>query len=55
MKTTSCISHDQKDKEYILKLLNKAKEQKILHKRISFSALAMDCMIEYLERILDIK
>jgi hypothetical protein len=51
MKTVSCISHDKKDKEYIIKLLNKAKTNKILSKNISFSELAISCVTEYLENL----
>lgn len=51
MKTVSCISHDKKDKEYIIKLLNKAKADKILSKNISFSELAISCVTEYLENL----
>lgn len=51
MKTISCISHDQKDKDRIVKLIKKAKDNKVLHKNISFSALAVDCVTEYLEEI----
>jgi len=52
MKTISCISHDQKDKDRIVKLIKKAKDNKVLHKNISFSALAVDCVTEYLEGLL---
>lgn len=51
MKTISCISHDKKDKDRIIKLIQKAKDNKVLHKNISFSALAVDCVTEYLETI----
>lgn len=51
MTTQSNISHDQKDKEYIIKLLNKAKADKILSKNISFSELAISCVTEYLENL----
>ena len=51
MKTISCISHDQKDKDRIVKLIKKAKDNKVLHKNISFSALAVSCVTEYLEEI----
>jgi len=51
MKTVSCISHDKEDKDRIKALLKLAKDNKILHKRISFSELAVSCVTEYLEEI----
>lgn len=51
MKTISCISHDQKDKDRIVKLIKKAKDNKVLHKKTSFSELAVSCVTEYLEEI----
>jgi len=55
MKTVSCISHEKKDKEYIIKLLKKAKADKILSKNISFSELAISCVTEYLENLSPVK
>lgn len=52
MKTVSCISHEKKEKEYIIKLMKEVKEKRILNKNISFSSLAVDCVTEYLEGLL---
>lgn len=55
MTTQSNISHLQKDKDYIIKLMDQAKLKKKLPLSISFSSLAIDCMTEYLEQLLDKK
>jgi len=49
--TTSCISHDPKEKEYVMKLLKKLKDKKVISKNISFSELAISCVTEYLEKL----
>ena len=55
MTTQSNISHLQKDKDYIIKLMDQAKLKKKLPLSTSFSSLAIDCMTEYLEQLLDKK
>lgn len=55
MTTQSNISHLQKDKDYILELMNRAKVKQKLPLSTSFSGLLIDCTVEYLEHILDIK
>lgn len=55
MTTQTNISHEQKDKDYIIKLMNQAKLKEKIPLNTSFSALAIDCMVEYLEHKLDIK
>lgn len=55
MTTQTNISHEQKDKDYIIELMNQAKLKEKIPLNTSFSALAIDCMVEYLEHKLDIK
>lgn len=51
----SSISHKQKDKDYILELMDKAKLKGKIPLNTSFSSLLFDCTKEYLEHILDKK
>jgi hypothetical protein len=51
----SSISHTKEDKDYILELMNKAKVQEKIPLSTSFSGLLIDCTVEYLEQLLDIK
>ena len=55
MTTRSSISHEQKDKDYILEVMDRAKVKQKLPLSTSFSGLLIDCTVEYLEHILDIK
>ena len=55
MTTRSSISHEQKDKDYILELMNRAKVKEKIPLSTSFSGLLIDCTVEYLEHILDKK
>lgn len=55
MITRSSISHEQKDKEYILELMDRAKLEEKIPLSTSFSGLLIDCAVEYLEHKLDIK
>lgn len=55
MTTQSNISHEQKDKDYIIDLMNQAKLKQKIPLSQSFSALAIESMISYLEHKLDIK
>lgn len=50
-KTITCISIDKRDKKYIKELLTLAKYNDLLHKKTSFSELAVSCVTEYLEEI----
>ena len=49
------ISYKQKDKEYLDKLIEKAKLKKKIPLNTSFSGLLIDSATEYLEQLLDIK
>lgn len=55
MTNRSSISHTKEDKEYILALIDKAKLEEKIPLSTSFSGLLIDCTVEYLEHILDIK
>ena len=49
------ISYQQRDKEYLDKLIEKAKLKKKIPLNTSFSGLLIDSATEYLEQLLDIK
>lgn len=55
MTNRTTISHEQKDKDYILELMDKAKLKNKIPLSTSFSGLLIECAIEYLEYKLDIK